>query len=427
MVEYQRRAQLEGQADQAIADVMHARDRSIPASWPKLVRSVVPDSRVSEFADPFALLPTLLQPPSVSTGDRRDLLLLCGVDWSTSATNLTGRVEAVRGRRGGRTHEKTVRDDVKYRLRPLLAKLIIDHLEEAIRESDPLDILHAPEEWLERVTSFQATGALNAAADLGERILSLADAVPFYRGTIVHAEAAMAVGHARRDQGRLSGPAGAYAHYKLAARIFSETGEVQRQANAELLAAVCVEMSGYLSHARATYARLAEAEGVSASTRTKARLWVGTTATKLDDYAPARNAILRALHGYEALGLPQEYRDAHIKLCLLEAHADNVEKAVEILDDVKNTSDRLNGIATVKLWLASADISRLAADSTAGLSALGEAWQIIEAHGLAHQAHSHNQIYESITAERVPVRYASFAMEGYHPLGILDGIATGVE
>ncbi len=422
MVEYQRRAQLEEQAAEAIADVMHARDRSIPASWPRLVRSAVPDSQVGKFLDPYALLPALLQPSSVSTGDRRDLLLLCGVDWSTSAANLTARVEAVRGRRGGRTHEKTVRDDVKYRLRPLLAKLIIDHLEEAIREADPLDILHAPEEWLERVTSFQATGALHAAADLGERILSLADAVPFYRGTIVHAEAAMAVGHARRDQGRLSGLSGAFALYKLAAAIFRESGELARQTYAELLAAVCVEMSGYLSEARVLYQGLADATGASASTKARARLWVGTAATKQDDYGAARGAITGALAEYEALALPAEFRDAHVKLGLLEAHAGNIDAALELLSDVARGSERQGGIAIVKLRLASADVGRLSGDAGSAFAALEAAWQTIEAGGLAHQAHSHNRLFAALTGERVPVRYAELALREYHPLGSLDGL-----
>jgi tetratricopeptide (TPR) repeat protein len=413
MVDQRRRTELEKLGDKAVADVMRVRDRAIPDSWTAFVGAILPPPQAASFEDPFGFVEDLLRQGDVPAGDKRDLRLLCGLDQSASRRNLTGRRNMVCERRG--CNEKTLRED-EPRLRAAVTTLAIDRLSKVARDADSQDILRCSDEWLERLAFLQANGELSSAADLGQLIVGLASETPLYRGTIVHAEAALALGHVLRDQGRLSGPNGALAAYRSSAAILREVDEPQRLAYARLMTGVCAEMSSYLELARAIYRRLSTSPQVSASTRARAKLWLGTTATKLGQYESARQAISNAIADYEKFGLSQQLREVYIKLGLLEARAGNVERALAILEDVRRGNPDRADLTSVRLHLATADVLGLVGESAAALLELDAVWPVIEAHELAHQASSHNRIYERITGEKPPVGHQLFEKSRFSPM-----------
>lgn len=413
MLEYRRRSELEQQAAVVVCDLMRASYGEVPRSWVDFVRTILPNSRVDEFRSPFQLIRDVLQQPDVVREDRRDLLLYCGVDRSASRSNISGRRRMVANARG--CSERTCRVD-EPRLSNVLARLLVDRLAEVAGEDDHFGIMHGVHEWLEHVAAMQIEGKLSSAVDLGERILHVAETIPLYRGTVAHGEAALAVGHALRDQGRLSGPGGAFARYRLAAAVFSEVHEPERVANAELMSGVCAEMSGHFAAARRVYSRLSDAPDASELTRARARLWIGTTAYKRGDFAESRWAIGRAHRDYERFGLPQQLRGIYIREAVLDAYSGHVDKAVTQLDKVRGMNLDLVDLVSVRTEMATAEVMFLAGDLEAAVQALNAAWPLIETNELAHQAWKHNRLFERVTGDRAPSEYERFTAERFRLL-----------
>jgi len=73
-------------------------------------------------------------------------------------------------------------------------------------------------------------------------------------------------------------------------------------------------------------------------------------------------------------------------------------------------------LISVRIEMATAEVSDRAGDAEAALAALGAVWPLITANELAHQAWKHNKILERVTGERVPPEYERFAVQRFRLL-----------
>ncbi|MGR7024454.1 hypothetical protein [Geodermatophilus sp. URMC 62] len=138
-----------------------------------------------------------------------------------------------------------------------------------------------------------------AEAALKEILRAPRSSSPSARELRLYATAHFLLGHVYRDRGRLHVRRPAEKNYRLAAAMWAEARETPRQAEAELMTAVLLEMSNQLREALAAYSSLSDDGRLTDRGRFRAILFAGSVLTKLGHGDEAKRRILRAIDYFE--------------------------------------------------------------------------------------------------------------------------------
>ncbi|MFJ4409916.1 helix-turn-helix domain-containing protein [Streptomyces sp. NPDC088910] len=227
------------------------------------------------------------------------------------------------------------------------------------------------------------------------------------RGLYLFARSTALLGDLRRDRGVLWGPLSARHAYSIANGLFSGLDIPRRLAQTELSLALVDEMSGKVEQASRTYERLTCDGRLSGRDRSRSRLWLGRSASKLGDNDRAVKVMTEAAREFEDLAEPGDWSVAHQKIALAHRAKGGLTKALRHIDIARSGGSGDSPLQRVRLSTAHGHV--LMSDPNtrdSGLAILNEAAEVAGRYGLGHQLRSIEGIRrsEDVVPNVVPPR-----------------------
>ena len=206
------------------------------------------------------------------------------------------------------------------------------------------------------------------------------------RGLYLAARSLVLRGDIQRDRGALLGPGSAAHAYTQGLEIFEALAIPRRSAQVQLSLAVIHEMSGALRQAAGQYRAFSRDARLAARDQARARLWVGTALTKLNEVEPAVRIMTDAARQFEALDEPEDWSVAQQKLALAHRGAGRLDQALRLIEVAANGHVDTAPMQHVRLRTAHAHILLTdPATRQSGLALLDDCQTVAVQYGLSHQ------------------------------------------